>query len=386
MRNSFYYAEGKHVDTDEIENDFMNCRDISYLSQVMPMIEEFTEEGDTILEPFCGMGTTVIAAGLLGRKSIGIEIEPSRVENLKEHIRKFEKDIKCPPEIICGDSLLVEFPKEVDAVITNVPYYGANALTPINDNNFYDIECYDTYLEMIEKVIIRCSKSLKRKGYMILYCENIRDLNGDMIPQAFDICKIMQKYFHIKDERIVLYEKKSDNDNHLTNRAHEYVFIGKKRDELKNLKALKDIAAILTDKAECRLIGSLGLNLSYPQVLDTVPSDIDLFANNTISNIKKIINQMKKMNMTIYSWQDIIDDDFDFELLKGRYYIRGIKDDIKVDVSYEIGNLNYSDMESCGIQTDNIKTYNKYGFIKLLECSERKENKEQLALLKRLKI
>jgi site-specific DNA-methyltransferase (adenine-specific) len=36
----------------------------------------FSFTGDTVLDPFCGSGTTMIAALRAGRNSIGVEIDP----------------------------------------------------------------------------------------------------------------------------------------------------------------------------------------------------------------------------------------------------------------------------------------------------------------------
>lgn len=50
------------------------------------IIREFTQEGETVLDPFCGLGTTAISCINLHRNFIGIEIDREYFEIAKERI------------------------------------------------------------------------------------------------------------------------------------------------------------------------------------------------------------------------------------------------------------------------------------------------------------
>jgi len=50
-----------------------------------------TDEGDIVLDPFCGSGTTLVATSLLNRSGIGIDISPEAIEITRLRIEKPSK-------------------------------------------------------------------------------------------------------------------------------------------------------------------------------------------------------------------------------------------------------------------------------------------------------
>jgi len=55
------------------------------------LIKISTDEGDSILDPFAGSGTTLIAAKHLNRSCLGIEINPEYVQIIKKRLRSEEE-------------------------------------------------------------------------------------------------------------------------------------------------------------------------------------------------------------------------------------------------------------------------------------------------------
>jgi site-specific DNA-methyltransferase (adenine-specific) len=50
---------------------------------LIPLIEAFSKPGSIVLDPFCGSGSTLVAAGLSGRRFVGIELSSDYCETAR---------------------------------------------------------------------------------------------------------------------------------------------------------------------------------------------------------------------------------------------------------------------------------------------------------------
>ena len=63
------------------------------LSLLLELVRDFTDEGDLVLDPFCGSGTTGVACVRLGRRFIGFELNPSWATLAAERIAAEEQGL-----------------------------------------------------------------------------------------------------------------------------------------------------------------------------------------------------------------------------------------------------------------------------------------------------
>lgn len=196
------------------------------------IIKFFTKAGEFVLDPFAGVGGTLLGAALSNRNALGFELNPLWYEvymnicqlftiNKEGHLLKKENLDKQEgirfPEMRLGDclELMATLPDEsVDAVITDPPYGCQNRLagfkTETNFNMFNDAEAKDlanaedfpTFLKLMQSVGTEMWRILKKKKYLIMLVGD-RYKDGEYIPLGYLVGQAMKEVgFKLKGIKI----------------------------------------------------------------------------------------------------------------------------------------------------------------------------------------
>ena len=167
-------------------------------TDVSRLIRFFTKTGDTVLDPFVGVGSTLKACALEGRRGIGFELNPWYVELTNERLAtEVSVGDEKPLEqiIMTGDSrkLVSELNDDsVDFVVTSPPYWNilhkedhkanqeriANNLDTRYSDNTLDIgniHDYDKFLVEVASIIGSCGRPLRTNKYMAVIVSDFRD-------------------------------------------------------------------------------------------------------------------------------------------------------------------------------------------------------------------
>ena len=74
--------------------------------------------GDLVLDPFCGTGTTLIEAALMGCRALGLDVQRRMVRGTLKNVKHFS--VK-PEGVVVADARSLPL-KKVDCVVTDPPY------------------------------------------------------------------------------------------------------------------------------------------------------------------------------------------------------------------------------------------------------------------------
>ena len=183
-------------------------------------ISFFTKEEELVLDPFCGIGSTLVGCDRTNRKGIGVELNKKYVKIAK---------LRTKQKIITGNSKKIKeiwknnnFPK-VDFCISSPPYWDilnrstSNFKKTRQENGFDinyssekidlgNIDEYNIFLDEVCKIYEEIYKLMKDKAYICIIVKNIKK-KGRLYPLAWDIAERLSKKFVLKDEKIWCQDK-----------------------------------------------------------------------------------------------------------------------------------------------------------------------------------
>lgn len=158
----------------------------------------FTKRDEWILDPFAGVGGTLLGASLCNpqRNAVGLELNPSYVEAYRNVCKKTALTRQT---LIVGDSnKLLRDPRvrkrEFDLILTDPPYsdmmlrpknghkkklYGRNDATPfsLSESDIGNLP-YQLFLDALTKIIAQAVSRLRIKRYLVMFCRDLQPTPG----------------------------------------------------------------------------------------------------------------------------------------------------------------------------------------------------------------
>jgi DNA modification methylase len=216
------------------------------------LIRFFTKQGGLVLDPFAGVGGTLLACSLEQRRGIGFELSDEYAQIYRDVCAELdltEQDLyvtdACSPASydLIGD-------QKVDLILTDPPYAlmmarpktgerkkrGKAEATPFTEHpaDLGNLE-YPAFLQALREVITLASAKLKPRGYVVLFTKDFQPS-----PEHHNMlhADIVNEFAQIPDLRFRGYQIWHDMSHNLypfgypfafvANQVHQFILIFRK--------------------------------------------------------------------------------------------------------------------------------------------------------------
>lgn len=197
---------------------------------IVRFINFFTKEKEVVLDPFCGVASTLKACALTHRSGIGIELSAKWA---KLGAKRLKTEVDCDVSvhrIIVGDALKI-LPKVPDNsigyVVTSPPYWNILGKKPDHKtkqeriqngystkyskrkNDLGNIPKYDEFLDKLQFCFCNFHRILKPKHYVTIIVSDFRHKSEYYSFHSDVITRMKQEGFTLKGITILVQNQKS---------------------------------------------------------------------------------------------------------------------------------------------------------------------------------
>lgn len=214
------------------------------------IILRYSKEGDCVLDPMVGGGTTLVECKLTNRHCIGADINPEAIKLSKEAIDfEIEHDVKAEARI--GDVRNLDFldNESIDLIVTHPPY--ANIIEYSDgeiDEDLSSINDLEEYYEQMGIVAAELYRVLKPGKYCAILIGDTRK-NKHYVPISFNVLQKFLKAGFILKEDAIKHQWNTKTEDFWTERSkkynfllilHEHLFVFRKPHSGENLRKFKN--------------------------------------------------------------------------------------------------------------------------------------------------
>lgn len=301
--------------------DRLQARDCGWVGQMRPFIRHFSRKGDRVVDPFCGFGTSLLAAALEGRRGVGIDIDAGRVRIAGERLRRHGMQA----ELYVGDAAGLAV-TDIDLCVTNIPYFGCRGLASDDDGQLYAAGDYMQYLAGLRRTFHALRTCLRRDAFLVVMAENIV-VGGRRIPQAWDVARILDSLYLAHEERVLCYAAPAADRGHAcsaTNRSHEYALVYQHRRPAIDLAATQALLQAMADAGmQFDVFGSFQQWQAQGACADGhVPSDADLALPPDLAQLERMLTFLDARGFALSLWGEPVVPPVSVETVRRHHYLR----------------------------------------------------------------
>jgi len=234
------------------KRDKSGAHNAGYWGNFIPQIpnqflRRYTKQGEWVLDPFLGSGTTLIECKRLGRNGVGVELLPEVVDIANKNISNEENKFNVRIEVINADSAELNFKQELEKrniksvqfLIMHPPYWDIIKFSK-NNKDLSNAKSVDEFLHLFGKIVDNTYDILDKNRYFVVVIGD-KYSQGEWIPLGFYVMdEVLKRGYILKSLIVKNFEetKGKMNQKELWRyRAlvggfyifkHEYIFLFKK--------------------------------------------------------------------------------------------------------------------------------------------------------------
>ncbi len=167
---------------------------------VRHFLQEFTQPGDRVFDPFAGLGTTLVVSEQMGRLPYGIEIDERKAQYCRSRLAR-------PENLIHGDArnLLAYDLPIFDFSIASPPFMSLDeASDPLSDYQAKGMG-YRAYLRDLRQIYAQLARHIKPAGTVVIEAANLKQ-HGRLTTLAWDIAREISQVLHFEGEVVLCWD------------------------------------------------------------------------------------------------------------------------------------------------------------------------------------